>query len=262
MSKSAVPLAFALLLLTGYVLGQLREIATVRSDLSVDVAAARSSVVTDGPVESSLELLSTLSPIEAAISPRTPRLERLTLERFAQNAIPTHGGTLIAVESGELIVHVSGFAITSHGDQSEVLKHSLTGIFRLRAGETVAIAPHASFRLSNSSLQQARLLVLTVPHFDRASEPELAPARTSLPHGVNRLGIVHGTVIAPNRGPVRVDLYRVASSDLGFIGLSPPGAELLFAAAESLLVATEFSRIPEAGSADFIWIATISAATN
>lgn len=135
-----------------------------------------------------------IEALEPAISPRTPRLDRLTFEQFARYKAYAHGGTILLVESGT--VRVDASTGTMPGEE-------------LSAGDALTIHPRTSFELSNAELQASSILLLTIPLFDRADEPESSTRPAPFPPGVARDMRFSGSTIALNSDPLSISVRQI-----------------------------------------------------
>jgi predicted ester cyclase len=146
-----------------------------------------------------VETVATLDPLAPTISPRTPKLERLTLQQFAEYEVESHGGVIILVESGE----ASTFVTTSTEPSSVTLA----------ALQSLAIPAHSPFRIKNAELAPSTMLVLTIPPFDpddsRNDDSAFSARPESLPAGVSHELLMSGMTIIPGQHPLTVKMHQM-----------------------------------------------------
>jgi mannose-6-phosphate isomerase-like protein (cupin superfamily) len=157
------------------------------------------------PASPRVEAVASLDPLAPAISPRTPVLERLTIEQFAAYEVESHGGTIVLVESGNVSVHVAASQAATFGASSPST---------LAAGQSLAIPAHTPFRLANSDLASVSILALTIPPFDpddsRNHDPAYSARPDTPPPGVSRTLLMNGMTIVPGDHPSIVTMIRMA----------------------------------------------------
>jgi quercetin dioxygenase-like cupin family protein len=147
-----------------------------------------------------VEAVASLDPLAPGISPRTPKLERLTLEPYTGYEVDSHGGTIITVTSGMLNAHV-----TASTEQSPAVT--------LAARNSLAIPAHSQFQIKNADLAPATMLVLTIPPFDpgdiRKDDPAFSARPESLPAGISRELLMNGMSISPGQYLLAVTMLQM-----------------------------------------------------